>query len=182
MAPIPAGLFNVPSSGLARPEVVATTDGDGKFTLDVQQPNVVHCFNIDEYRQCLAAALSVDALSTVMFSNHRTYQLDLELAEQSGVPTAVIFRQTPIADEALRTLASPVSAELTYLHGDELDWDSLHRAATMPLAEQRERMASLRMTVRENNVFRWAGHMLTDAGRSRLRERIEARVQRHRAE
>jgi trehalose 6-phosphate synthase len=41
-------------------------------------------------------------------------------------------------------------------------------------------MASLRMTVHENNVFRWAGHMLTDAGRSRLRERIEARVQSHR--
>ncbi|MCE9660753.1 MAG: trehalose-6-phosphate synthase [Burkholderiales bacterium] len=60
--------------------------------------------------------------------------------------------------------------------------DALHRAATMPPAEQRERMASLRMTVRENNVFRWAGHMLTDAGRSRLRERIEARVERHRVE
>jgi len=58
--------------------------------------------------------------------------------------------------------------------------DALHRAATMPPAEQRERMASLRMTVRENNVFRWAGHMLIDAGRSRLRERIEARVQSHR--
>ena len=58
--------------------------------------------------------------------------------------------------------------------------DALDRAATMPAAEQRERMASLRMTVRENNVFRWAGHMLSDAGRSRLRERIEARVQSHR--
>ncbi len=58
--------------------------------------------------------------------------------------------------------------------------DALHRAATMPPAEQRERMASLRMTVRENNVFRWAGHMLIDAGRSRLRERIEARVESHR--
>ena len=58
--------------------------------------------------------------------------------------------------------------------------DALHRAATMPAAEQRERMASLRMTMRENNVFRWAGHMLSDAGRSRLRERIEARVQSHR--
>ncbi|MEO6745888.1 MAG: trehalose-6-phosphate synthase [Caldimonas sp.] len=58
--------------------------------------------------------------------------------------------------------------------------DALHRAATMPVAEQRERMASLRMTVRENNVFRWAGHMLTDAGRARLRQRIEARVKRHR--
>ena len=60
--------------------------------------------------------------------------------------------------------------------------DALHRAATMPAAEQRERMASLRTTVREFNVFRWAGRMLTDAGRWRLRERIEARVQRHRAE
>ncbi|CAN5898659.1 trehalose-6-phosphate synthase [soil metagenome] len=58
--------------------------------------------------------------------------------------------------------------------------DALHRAATMPEPEQRERMASLRMTVREFNVFRWAGRMLADAGRWRLRERIEARVQRHR--
>lgn len=60
--------------------------------------------------------------------------------------------------------------------------DALHRAATMPPAEQRDRMASLRMTVREYNVFRWAGRMLADAGRSRLRERIEARVQRHHVE
>jgi trehalose 6-phosphate synthase len=57
--------------------------------------------------------------------------------------------------------------------------DALHRAATMPEAEQRERMASLRMTVREFNVFRWAGGMLADAGRWRLRERIEARVRQH---
>ncbi len=57
--------------------------------------------------------------------------------------------------------------------------DALHRAATMPSAEQHERMASLRMTVREYNVYRWAGRMLADASRWRLRERIEARVQRH---
>ena len=57
--------------------------------------------------------------------------------------------------------------------------DALHRAATMGTAEQRERMASLRVTVREFNVFRWAGRMLADAGSWRLRERIEARVQRH---
>ncbi len=58
--------------------------------------------------------------------------------------------------------------------------DALHQALTMPKAEQRERMASLRMTVREFNVYRWAGRMLSDASRSRLRERIEARVRRHR--
>ncbi len=57
--------------------------------------------------------------------------------------------------------------------------DALNRAATMPVAEQRERMASLRSTVREFNVFRWAGRMLTDAGRGRLRTRIESRVRRH---
>lgn len=57
--------------------------------------------------------------------------------------------------------------------------DALHRALTMPEAEQRERMASLRTTVREFNVYRWAGRMLSDAGRWRLRERIAARVQRH---
>lgn len=60
--------------------------------------------------------------------------------------------------------------------------DALHRAATMPPPEQRERMASLRMTVREFNVFRWAANVLADASRSRLRERIEARVERHRPE
>jgi trehalose 6-phosphate synthase len=57
--------------------------------------------------------------------------------------------------------------------------DALHRAATMPPAEQRERMASLRSTVREFNVYRWAGRMLADAGRWRLRARIEARVRRY---
>ncbi|MFO1192011.1 MAG: trehalose-6-phosphate synthase [Rhodoferax sp.] len=57
--------------------------------------------------------------------------------------------------------------------------DALHRAASMPAAEQRERMASLRMGVREFNVFRWAGQMLADAGRARLRQRIDERVQRH---
>jgi len=60
--------------------------------------------------------------------------------------------------------------------------DALHRALTMPPAEQRERMASLRAIVRDHNVYRWAARMLGAAGRWRLRERIEARVERHSAE
>ncbi|HZY19359.1 MAG TPA: trehalose-6-phosphate synthase [Ramlibacter sp.] len=60
--------------------------------------------------------------------------------------------------------------------------DALHRALTMPAAEQRERMANLRSTVREFNVYRWAGRMLTDAARWRLRERVSLRVQRHAGE
>ena len=57
--------------------------------------------------------------------------------------------------------------------------DALHQALTMPPPEQRERMASLRSTVREFNVYRWAGRMLSDAARLRLRQRISERVQRH---
>jgi trehalose 6-phosphate synthase len=57
--------------------------------------------------------------------------------------------------------------------------DALHQALVMPEGEQRERMASLRTTVREFNVYRWAGRMLADAGRWRQRERIAASVQRH---
>ena len=37
----------------------------------------------------------------------------------------------------------------------------------------------LRATVRERNVFRWAGFMLLDAARIRRRERIEARLLTH---
>ncbi len=57
--------------------------------------------------------------------------------------------------------------------------DALHRALTMPAAEQRERMAALRSAVQEYNVYRWAGHMLTDAARWRLRERVSQRLRRH---
>lgn len=58
--------------------------------------------------------------------------------------------------------------------------DAMHRALTMPAAQQRERMASLRTVVRDNNVYRWADRMLGDAGLWRLPERIEVLVQRDR--
>lgn len=57
--------------------------------------------------------------------------------------------------------------------------EALHRAVTMPEAEQKERMRNLRATVRTRNVYRWAGHMLQDAARSRRKERVEARLQIH---
>ena len=57
--------------------------------------------------------------------------------------------------------------------------DALQQALTMPEAEQRERMASLRMTVREFNVYRWAGRMLSDAAHCACVERIDVRVQRY---
>ena len=60
--------------------------------------------------------------------------------------------------------------------------DALQQALTMPAAEQRERMASLRSTVREFNVYRWAGRMLSDAARLRLRQRVSERVRRHQDE
>ncbi|WP_202594007.1 alpha,alpha-trehalose-phosphate synthase (UDP-forming) [Noviluteimonas dokdonensis] len=57
--------------------------------------------------------------------------------------------------------------------------DAIYRAARMSSGEQRERMISLRHTVRDFNVFRWAGRMLSDAARWRLRARVEERVRKH---
>ena len=59
--------------------------------------------------------------------------------------------------------------------------DALAQALSMPPQEQRERMASLRMVVREHNIYRWAGRMLTDTANLRLRSRIEARLREGRA-
>ncbi|MFH1444739.1 MAG: trehalose-6-phosphate synthase [Candidatus Peregrinibacteria bacterium] len=53
---------------------------------------------------------------------------------------------------------------------------ALHRALTMPLSEQRDRLKSMRGVLKEFNVFRWAGRMLIDASRVRQRNRFLARV------
>jgi trehalose 6-phosphate synthase len=55
--------------------------------------------------------------------------------------------------------------------------EALHRALDMPLDEQRTRMRSLRLLVREFNVYRWAGRMLLDAARLRRRQRLTARIE-----
>lgn len=55
--------------------------------------------------------------------------------------------------------------------------EALHQAVTMPVEEQRERMALMREMVRDNNVYRWAGRMLLDAARLRKRNRIATLVE-----
>jgi len=54
--------------------------------------------------------------------------------------------------------------------------EALYQALTMPEAEQRERMRSMRARVKDFNVYRWAGRMLQDAARLRQRERITSKI------
>lgn len=56
---------------------------------------------------------------------------------------------------------------------------ALHRALSMPEAEQRERMRSMRSLVRDFNVYRWAGLMLLDAARLRRRQRVTEKIHSH---
>jgi trehalose 6-phosphate synthase len=58
--------------------------------------------------------------------------------------------------------------------------DALYQALTMPESEQRERMRSMRLLVKDFNVYRWAGRMLLDAARLRRREQISAKIRSHR--
>jgi trehalose 6-phosphate synthase len=57
---------------------------------------------------------------------------------------------------------------------------ALKLALTMPAAEQRDRMRSMRGQIQEFNVFRWAGRMLLDAAQMRTRSRLLARANRER--
>lgn len=53
--------------------------------------------------------------------------------------------------------------------------DAIHAALRMPREERRERMRLMRLTVKENSVYRWAGRMLMDAARVRQRQRLRQR-------
>ncbi|WP_334189569.1 alpha,alpha-trehalose-phosphate synthase (UDP-forming) [Noviherbaspirillum sp.] len=57
--------------------------------------------------------------------------------------------------------------------------DAIYRALTMPEVEQRERMRSMRLLVKDFNIYRWAGRMLLDASRLRRRERITTKIRSH---
>ena len=54
--------------------------------------------------------------------------------------------------------------------------DAIDRALRMPPDQKRERMRLMRESVRENNVYYWAGRMLLDASRIRKRNRIESNI------
>ncbi|HYD42113.1 MAG TPA: trehalose-6-phosphate synthase [Anaeromyxobacter sp.] len=53
---------------------------------------------------------------------------------------------------------------------------ALFTALEMPPAEQAERMRALRAQVSEFNVYRWAGRMLSEAGKLRARDRLSSRL------
>jgi glycosyltransferase involved in cell wall biosynthesis len=92
---------------------------------------VMHCHSAADYRKHLAAALRRVPHSTVLLSNHRTYQVDLHLARKRAVKCAVLFRQTPLRTEAFRTLPTHSASELVCLSGNELDWQTLNGAEAL---------------------------------------------------
>ncbi len=53
---------------------------------------------------------------------------------------------------------------------------ALATALSMSAQEQEERMRSMRLYLTEFNIYRWAGRMLVDAARLRLRDRVSSRL------
>jgi trehalose 6-phosphate synthase len=56
--------------------------------------------------------------------------------------------------------------------------DAMQIAMRMGREERRTRMSLMRRTVKENNVYRWAGRMLMDAARIRQRQKLPSATQR----
>ncbi len=57
--------------------------------------------------------------------------------------------------------------------------EAILAALEMPREERRKRMQLMRRTVKENNVYRWAGRILTDAARVRQREQLRLQASAH---
>jgi trehalose-6-phosphate synthase len=53
---------------------------------------------------------------------------------------------------------------------------AMKAAVQMSRDERRERMKLMRRTVKENNVYRWAGRMLMDAAQIRQRQSLSTSV------
>ena len=51
---------------------------------------------------------------------------------------------------------------------------TLHQALSMDEGERRARMTALRETVSRNNIYRWAGKMVSELGRIAARRTLEA--------
>jgi trehalose 6-phosphate synthase len=49
--------------------------------------------------------------------------------------------------------------------------DSIRDAVEMPLEERRSRMVRMRSIVRENNIYKWAAHLLVDLMQGTRRSR-----------
>ena len=58
--------------------------------------------------------------------------------------------------------------------------EAMEIAMRMGRDERRNRMRLMRRTVKENNVYRWAGRMLMDAARIRQRQSLPSAPPRHR--
>jgi trehalose 6-phosphate synthase len=56
--------------------------------------------------------------------------------------------------------------------------NAMQIAMRMDRDERRSRMSLMRRTVKENNVYRWAGRMLMDAARIRQRQSLPSMVSR----
>jgi trehalose-6-phosphate synthase len=56
--------------------------------------------------------------------------------------------------------------------------NAMEIAMRMDRDERRTRMSLMRRTVKENNVYRWAGRMLMDAARIRQRQSLPSTVRR----
>jgi len=57
--------------------------------------------------------------------------------------------------------------------------EAMEIAMRMDREERRDRMSLMRRTVKENNVYRWAGRMLMDASRIRQRQRLPSGKRRY---
>ncbi len=95
----------------------STPEGTAEpFTLSVHR-------DLEEYKRAVQSAVGGRTASgTVLFSNHRTGPVDIEIAHREAVPVAVVFRALAVPDLEIRALRDKDSRDLALVAWQSFDW------------------------------------------------------------
>lgn len=93
--------------------------------------NVLECKDYSEYTNCLVNSLKENSESTVLIGNHRTFEADIEKAEQFGVKCAIVFRGIALPGKFVRLVSKITGYELKFVCTDHMNWKILHKAAAV---------------------------------------------------
>jgi trehalose 6-phosphate synthase len=136
-----------------------------RFGRDGYRPIVLraeHCEHEEVYRYYRAAEV---CLVTSLHDGMNLVAKEFVAARDDEQGTLILSQFTGASRELAESLI------VNPYHIDQCA-AALQLALTMPQAEQRSRMRSMRALIQEFNVYRWAGRMLLDAAVMRRRSRV----------
>lgn len=89
---------------------------------------MIICKSVKEYVATVSALLKENHGNLFLFSSHRTFNIDLPIANNFNIKTGIIFRAIPIENESFRVLKAKDDKELTLINAKDLNWELISKS------------------------------------------------------